>query len=165
MQAHNRLSYFTSLATLPPRAIAILKGSNAYPGVRGEVRFAQSAYGTLVTAEFFGLPTGTSHCDSPIFGFHIHSGARCAGNATDPFADALAHYNPYNCNHPYHAGDMPPIFSNNGYAFSMFLTNRFSAGEVIGRTVILHAMPDDFTTQPSGDSGAKMACGIIVAQS
>lgn len=164
MPIRNRLSYFASLITLPPRAIAIVRGSNAYPGIQGEVRFYQTAYGTLVTAEFFGLPTGSSPCQSPIFGFHIHSGTQCTGNFSDPFADALTHYDPYTCAHPYHAGDLPPIFGANGYAFSTFLTTRFSAGEVIGRTVILHSMPDDFTSQPAGNSGSKIACGTIVAQ-
>lgn len=164
MPTRNRLNYFTSLTNLPPRAIAIVRGSNAYPGLQGEVRFYQTAYGTLVTAEFSGLPLGNSPCQSPIFGFHIHNGTQCTGNFADPFADALTHYDPYTCAHPYHAGDLPPIFGANGYAFSMFLTNRFSAGEIIGRTVILHSMPDDFTSQPAGNSGAKIACGTIVAQ-
>ena len=76
-------------------------------------------------------------------------------------SDAKAHYNPDNCEHPYHAGDMPPIFGNNGYAFSIFLTNRFWTDEIIGKTVIIHLQPDDFHSQPSGDSGAKIACGEI----
>ena len=76
-------------------------------------------------------------------------------------SDAKAHYNPDNCEHPYHAGDMPPIFGNNGYAFSIFLTNRFCTDEIIGKTVIIHLQPDDFHSQPSGDSGAKIACGEI----
>jgi len=42
-----------------------------------------------------------------------------------------------------------------------FLSERFTAEEVIGRTVIIHSKPDNFTTQPSGDSGDKIACGII----
>ena len=41
------------------------------------------------------------------------------------------------------------------------LTGRFHVGEVIGKTVILHADPDDFHTQPSGNAGAKIACGVI----
>ena len=126
MPPRNRISYFTSLAALPPRAAAIVKGSNAYPGLSGEVRFFQSAYGTLVSAEFSGLPAGSPPCSSPVFGFHIHSGAQCSGTAADPFADALTHYDPYTCAHPYHAGDLPPLFGSNGYAFTMFLTNRFS---------------------------------------
>ena len=164
MPIYNHLSYFSSLLNTAPRAIAIVRGSSAYPGIYGEVRFYQTAYGTLVSAEFSGLPTGASPCSNPIFGFHIHNGTQCTGNFADPFADTLTHYNPYNCNHPYHAGDLPPIFSANGYAFSTFLTTRFSASEIIGRTVVLHSMPDDFTTQPAGNSGAKIACGTIVAQ-
>ena len=49
----------------------------------------------------------------------------------------------------------------NGDAFSMFITNQFTVPEVIGKTVIIHAHPDDFHTQPSGNSGEKIACGII----
>lgn len=79
----------------------------------------------------------------------------------DPFSNAMAHYNPENCPHPYHAGDMPPLFGNQGYAFLMFLTDRFMVRNVIGKTVIIHDNPDDFTTQPSGNSGAKIACGVI----
>ena len=65
------------------------------------------------------------------------------------------------CNHPYHAGDLPPLFSANGLGFSAFLTNRFVAEEIKGKTIIIHSNPDDFTTQPSGNSGIKIACGVI----
>ena len=41
------------------------------------------------------------------------------------------------------------------------LTGRFHVGEVLGKTVILHAQPDDFHTQPSGNAGTKIACGVI----
>ncbi len=51
---------------------------------------------------------------------------------------------------------------NNGYAFSAFLTDCFSLSEVMGKTVIIHGNPDDFTTQPSGNSGEKLACGVIM---
>ena len=61
----------------------------------------------------------------------------------------------------YHAGDMPPLFGTDRFAFSAFLTDRFSAEEGIGKTVIIHDSPDDFTTQPSGNSGVKIACGVI----
>lgn len=71
------------------------------------------------------------------------------------------HYNPDNCQHLYHAGDMPPLFGVDGSAVLLFLTNRFSVEEIIGRTVIIHARPDDFMTQPSGNSGEKIACGVI----
>ena len=42
-----------------------------------------------------------------------------------------------------------------------FLTDRFTLKEIIGRTVVIHSMPDDFTSQPSGNSGEKIACGVI----
>lgn len=42
-----------------------------------------------------------------------------------------------------------------------FLTNKFTLQDVIGKVVIIHSMPDDFTTQPSGNSGEKIACGKI----
>ena len=73
----------------------------------------------------------------------------------------MTHYNPNQCAHPYHAGDLPPLFGSNGYAFEAFLTDRFTVSEVIGRTVIIHSKPDDFSTQPSGNSGEKIACGEI----
>lgn len=163
MPISNYLTYFASFVTQTPSAYAIVRGSSANPNIYGEVRFFQTIYGTLVSAEFFGLPTGSSPCTTPVFGFHIHSGTQCTGNYSDPFANALTHYNPYTCTHPHHAGDLPPLFGNNGYAFSMFLTNRFSVTELIGRTVIVHSAPDDFTSQPAGNSGSKIACGVIVA--
>jgi Cu-Zn family superoxide dismutase len=94
---------------------------------------------------------------------HIHEGGSCTGNAADPFADAGSHYNPEGCEHPAHAGDLPPLFSNRGTAWGAVLTDRFSVGEISGKTVIIHLNPDDFTTQPAGNSGAKIACGVIRA--
>lgn len=144
-----------------PDASAIIKGSDSYPSLQGTVYFFQAQGGVLVVAEIFGLPTPENACMSPFFGFHIHEGGECSGNESDPFADVLAHYNPDNCPHPHHAGDLPPLLGNNGYAFSAFLTDRFTVAEIIGKTVIIHSNPDDFTTQPAGNSGTKIACGVI----
>lgn len=144
-----------------PCAFAQIRGSDAYKQIIGVARFYQVQAGTLVSIELKGLPEAEDSCKSPIFAVHIHSGDRCAGNSTDPFADALTHYNPYNCAHPYHAGDLPPIFGANGLGFSAFLTNRFKSKEIIGKTIVVHSAPDDFTTQPSGNSGMKIACGVI----
>lgn len=144
-----------------PQAAAVMNGSNAYTDIQGLVRFYQTKNGTLVFAEITGLPRAENGCGQRIFGFHIHSGASCTGNTNDPFADAMAHYSPNNCEHPHHAGDLPPLFGYNGKALSIFLTSSFGINEVIGRAVIIHDSPDDFTTQPSGNAGNKIACGII----
>ena len=144
-----------------PQAAAGIAGSVSYPGISGAVQFYQTHAGVIVLAEVSGLPQSDHPCRERIFGFHIHEGTDCGGNMDDPLADAMSHYNPNGCGHPDHAGDLPPLFGNNGLALSLFLTNRFSIDEVIGRTVIIHDHPDDFTTQPSGNSGTKIACGVI----
>ena len=145
-----------------PDAVAIINGSKAYPHIHGIVRFYTVKSGVMVRAEVWGLPQGEGECGFPVFGFHIHSGGSCSGNKEDLFADALGHYNPQSCPHPAHAGDLPPLFGVGGRAVSVFLTNRFNVREVIGKAVIIHSSPDDFTTQPAGNSGTKIACGIIV---
>lgn len=141
-----------------PYATAEIKGSNRFPDILGKAAFYTVQNGTLLTVFLTGLPTQPEH---RVFGFHIHEGDRCTGNAEDPFADAKAHYNPQNTLHPYHAGDLPPVFSNEGWAWYAVITTRFHSEEIIGKTMILHAMPDDLMTQPSGNSGEKIACGVI----
>ncbi len=150
-----------SLLRCRPQAAACIAGSENYPDLSGTVRFYQTRKGVIVLAEISGLPHSGLPCHDRVFGFHIHEGTDCGGTMDDPFADAMSHYDPHNCEHPYHAGDLPPLFGNNGSALSLFLTHRFSVDEVIGRTVIIHDMPDDYTTQPSGKSGTKIACGVI----
>lgn len=153
----------SSILRTRPQAVARLRGGENHPGISGAVRFYQTCSGVLVRAEVSGLPSsaGEGACHGRVFGFHIHAGSDCGGSMDDPFSDAMAHYNPGGCAHPYHAGDLPPLFGNGGYALSVFLTDRFSVSEVIGRTVIIHDRPDDFTTQPSGNSGTKIACGVV----
>lgn len=152
---------FAQLLYKKPQAAAVIRGSARFPNIKGLVRFYQTHSGVLIATEVFGLPTARGMCDDPVFGFHIHSGGRCSGNAQDPFADAMTHYAPDDCPHPYHAGDMPPLFGVNGYAFSVFVSGRVSVKELLGKTVIIHARPDDFTTQPAGNAGEKLACGVI----
>lgn len=153
---------FAALLTRRPQAWASVWGSEDYPDIRGTVRFYQTTYGVVVVAEVVGLPHGQAVCESPVFAFHIHEGNACAGNNEDPFADAGGHFDMNGCPHPYHAGDLPPLFGAEGYAFSVCLTDRFTVEEIIGRTVIIHAHPDDFMTQPSGNAGGRIACGEIV---
>ena len=144
-----------------PQAWAAIHGSSAHPAIRGCVYFYQLESGVLSAAQLNGLPGSTEDSPHRIFAFHIHSGGNCGGTEADPFADALGHYNPNNSPHPYHAGDMPPLFGNGGYAFQMFFTDRFSVREIVGRTVIIHSGPDDFISQPGGNAGEKIACGEI----
>ncbi len=153
--------HFLSVLRSRPRAVADISGSESYPDRSGVVRFYQVNKGVIVYAEISGLPHSKAPCDDRIFGFHIHEGNSCSGNAEDPFANTKSHYDKGNCEHPHHSGDMPPLFGNDGLAIMMFFTNRFSIEEIIGRTVVIHDMPDDFKTQPSGNSGKKIACGVI----
>lgn len=162
MYSEPNYSQLMNLLKSPPNAQADVRGSQNYPEIKGTVFFYQLSNGVLLIAQIRGLPQGTAACSPDIFGFHIHEGDSCTGNSEDPFADARAHYNPGGCPHPAHAGDLPPLFGNRGCAFSAFITDRFTVEEVIGRTVIVHSAPDDFTTQPSGNSGAKIACGKIM---
>ncbi len=151
------------LLTKKPHAEATIKGSAAHPHIRGTARLYQTKEGVLLAVNVKGLPRHPGPCASRIFGFHIHEGAACTGNAEDPFANAGMHYNPKGCGHPEHAGDLPPLFGNQGQAFMAVLTDRFTVKEVLGRALIVHDAPDDFTSQPSGNSGNKIACGIIRA--
>ncbi|MBR6581408.1 MAG: superoxide dismutase family protein [Ruminococcus sp.] len=144
-----------------PNTYAIIKGSEKYPNISGIVRFYQLRNGVLIAAEISGLPHSHGICQHPVFGFHIHDGNQCDGDMQDPFSGTMAHYNPAKCNHPFHAGDLPPLFGSRGYAFSVFLTDRFLLSEVIGKTVIIHENSDDFTSQPSGNAGEKLACGVV----
>lgn len=153
--------YLLSVLYGTPQAAAPMAGSKDYPDIAGMVWFYQTNRGVLVCAQLSGLPHSDDPCGGRVFGFHIHSGGSCTGDMGDPFAHAMSHYNPHGCEHPYHAGDLPPLFGNGGTALALFLTGRFTVEEVIGKTVIVHDRPDDFTTQPSGSSGTKIACGVI----
>jgi superoxide dismutase, Cu-Zn family len=158
----NLMPFNEVISFATPAAHAQIQGNSSNKNLRGSVLFYQNPGGVVLCVEVFGLPIGTGLCGSRVFGFHIHEGRSCTGNAADPFADAGEHYNPNTCPHPEHAGDLPPLFGNNGYAWTAFATNRFTISEIIGRTIIIHGEPDDFSTQPDGDAGDKIACGIIV---
>lgn len=142
-------------------AKAQIKGGKDYPLINGEVYFKETKEGVMITAKVNGLPKSKDKCKGRFFGFHIHEGTSCTGNKEDEFANALAHYNPGNCSHPYHAGDLPPLLENNGYAYMSVLVNKFKIKDIIGKVIIIHDSPDDFKTQPSGNSGKKIACGKI----
>lgn len=142
-------------------AKACIKGGKMFPNINGIVTFKDVNGGVILTAQINGLPQSKDSCKGRFFGFHIYEGASCTGNQKDEFADAKTHYNPTNCPHPYHSGDLPPLLENNGYAYISIFLNKFRVNDIIGKVIIIHDMPDDFTTQPSGDSGTKIACGEI----
>lgn len=163
------LNTFSQLVTLgKPYAAAVIKGNNANPQITGTVRFYPAAHGTMVAAEVFGLPShvmekGEVKPAGPFYAFHLHTGAECGSGAEDdPFASSGAHYNPTNQPHPMHAGDMPPLLGNDGYAYLSFFTGRFSPEEIVGKVVVVHGHSDDLKTQPSGGAGLKLACGKIM---
>lgn len=139
-----------------PNARAILKGSGRFPHLRGEVLFYQEQCGVLISVSIFGLPQNASG----FYGFHIHEGVSCDGKT---FPDTGGHYNPKAQPHPSHAGDLPPLLSCSGNAWMEVKTDRLSVRDIIGRTVIIHSNADDFRTQPSGNAGEKIACGVIQA--
>lgn len=137
-------------------AEACVRGDVTCPELHGKVRFAACRGGTMVIADICGLPDS----DTGFFALHIHEGGDCRGKG---FPNTGSHYNPDNVPHPKHAGDLPPLLSCDGTAYLAVQTKRFRVEDVIGKTVVIHSRPDDFKTQPSGDAGSKIACGVICA--
>lgn len=142
-------------------AKAQIKGGRKFPKIHGMVYFKQTKQGVLVSVKVYDLPSSKNKCQNGIFGFHIHKGTSCKQDKEDDFKETLTHYNPKNCKHPNHAGDLPSLFENSGYAYMEILTNRFKVSDILGKTVVIHDSPDDFKTDPSGNSGQKIACGVI----
>ena len=153
-----RLTFIQLLAENRPQAMAWVKGGSSYPGLSGLVKFYNTPYGgTLIEAEVFGLPDILTQNSSEFYAMHIHQNGDCSEN----FTKTGEHFNPTSMPHPEHAGDLMPLLGNQGYAWGSFYDKRFLPEEILGRSVVIHAERDDFTTQPAGDSGAKIACGVI----
>lgn len=130
----------------------------------GALEFAIVDGGIRVTGEVTGLAPGSEH------GFHVHENGDCsAPDATS----AGGHFNPATTEHgrvghgAHHAGDSDNIVANDqGVATVDTLLQGATLGdgaptEIIGRGVIVHADPDDYATQPTGNAGARLACGVI----
>ncbi len=146
-------------------AIAYITGSRDYPQINGTVKFLKNPDGTWVEAEVFGLPefkeAENAMAQTGPFAFHIHEFDTCGEIHSDtPFMAAGGHWNPTGEPHGNHAGDFPVLFSNGGTAKMLFFTNRFFPEDVVGRSVVIHSSPDDYTTQPSA-GGQRIACGSI----
>jgi len=132
-------------------------------GASGVVNFTQEAGGVHVVARVQGAPAGTH-------GFHVHAVGTCEG---PDFKTAGDHFNPTNTPHgapdaaQHHAGDFGNIeVASDGTGNLDLTTTMLSVGDggandVVGKAVILHAGKDDLTTQPSGNAGARIACGVV----
>ena len=135
--------------------------------VAGTLTFAPVDGGIRVTGEVTGLPGGSEH------GFHVHENGDCS--APDG-TSAGGHFNPASTAHgrvgqgEHHGGDSDNITANEeGVATVDTLLQGVTLGDatgtdILGKGVIVHADPDDYTTQPTGNAGARLACGVIAAQ-
>ena len=139
---------------MKPNSIAYIKGGEDAPQLRENVKFFQKRGYVLVTATIFGMPSS----ETGFYGFHIHSGTSCTEAA---FSKTGQHYDIRTSQHPQHSGDLPPLMLCNGGSYMTVATDRFTTNDIIGRTVVIHKDVDDFTTQPSGNAGTKIACGVI----
>ena len=129
----------------------------------GSVRFAQSGETVRVVGEISGLRPGAEH------GFHVHERGDCSSG------DGMStggHFNPGGAPHgrhgagTHHVGDMPSLRANaNGVARFDFTSTSIRLGNgpnsVVGKGLIVHRDPDDYTTQPTGNAGPRLACAVI----
>lgn len=156
MQHIHEYSYMSSER---PALLGILNGGVGHEDIKGLAAVFWLPDAVWLEAQFEGMPA------SEVFGFHIHDGAVCTSE--NSFSDAGGHLDlcgegVWCGQHPYHAGDLPPIFSDtNGSATMGVYLDRALVENFSGRTIILHSRPDNFTSQPAGNSGIRIACGIL----
>lgn len=144
-----------------PMAMAKLDATRGN-ATTGMVTFQQQGERVIVHAKVEGLKPGQEH------GFHIHEKGDCSS------ADGMStggHFNPSGKPHgapdaEHHAGDLPALKADaQGRADVKFqltgVTIGSGAADIVGKGLIVHAMPDDYRTQPTGNSGARIACGVI----
>ncbi len=150
-----------AMAPAGPSAIADLaptRGNSA----TGTVTFTQKGNVVVVYAKVSGLAPGTH-------GFHIHEKGDCSSGDG---MSAGGHFNPLGKPHSYptvpdrHAGDMPMLAADAAGNAVMtaeldVITIGSGAADIVGKAVIVHKDPDDFKTQPTGNAGARVACGVI----
>ncbi len=124
----------------------------------GYARFTEDATGAVhVNVHVQGMSAG-------LHGIHVHSVGSCGSG----FADAGSHHNPGGAAHGHHAGDLPNLVVNGagqGHLNATIEGFTFNDDAAIfdsdGSALIVHALPDDFVTQPTGGSGGRVACGVI----
>ncbi len=130
-------------------------------GVSGTVTFTAQEGGVRVQATLTGLPQGKH-------GFHIHQYGDCT--ATDG-TSAGGHFNP--TDHPHsgsdstdrHMGDLGNIESDGATASLDYLDTKIEMALILGRGVIVHAAEDDLISQPTGNAGGRLGCGVIGVKS
>jgi Cu-Zn family superoxide dismutase len=157
----------TACQTMPPeplRATAQLqptKGNKTF----GEATFEQVGNTVRVVVFVQGLKPGQEH------GLHIHEVGDCSSGDG---MSTKGHFNPFGKPHAHpsspdrHAGDLPALRANkqgrgNVQVDMDIITLTPGAASIIGRGLIVHADPDDYKTQPTGNAGARIACGVIRA--
>jgi len=126
----------------------------------GQAQLLETPNGLILSAAFTGLPEGAH-------GFHIHAVGQCE----PPFESAGGHFNPDGRQHGMmnpqgkHAGDLPNIHvpasdeaTVEHFAVGLTLDGLFGEG---GTSLVVHAKADDYATDPAGDAGDRIACGVI----
>lgn len=147
----------TTIINKKPNAYSLIQGEN---GIHGTVCFYAYQKGTVMIYEITNLPR-YSVCEGGVFGFHIHEGQTCINNTQNSYEKTKGHENPQKCQHPYHLGDLPPLFALEGTAWSVLYIDKFQIKDIIGKTIVVHEHADDFYLQPAGNPGTKIACGEI----
>jgi len=145
-----------------PSSMATLQPSSGQTA-KGTVHLSDAGEGNVdVQVDLTGVPPGTH-------GFHIHEKGDCGNNG----ANAGGHFNPTSMVHgapdavSHHAGDFGNVTADaNGEVHTRFTTHSVSlkSGEVnnpAGKAVVLHEKADDLVSQPSGNAGARIACGVL----
>ena len=131
--------------------------------VSGKLSATPIAGGVRITGEIGGLARGSTHA------IHIHEKGDCS--AVDA-TSAGGHFNPAQQPHgragsgPHHGGDMDNIVADaSGVARvdvrALGVSLGGGATNIGDRAIVVHAMPDDYSTQPTGNAGARVACGVI----
>jgi Cu-Zn family superoxide dismutase len=146
------------------KAVAYINAGTIYPAISGKATFENVPGGVLVTTEIYGLPPFSRELGRVVgpFGFHLHDGANCTPGSNElPFPYVGGHYNPESQPHPNHAGDFPNLYAHDGAAWMSFFTPRFKVDDIVGLNIVVHESPDDGRTQPNGDAGRMIACGIV----